>query len=176
MRKTTAALLVTAAFVALGCGSATEISSGSGQPAAAPATTAAAPKAVKIGDALNVKTDALEVTWTVTKVEKRDADQYDSTPQNGQFLLVHLKTEVTKGETYSCGCDLSVVDADGKVFQTGFGSFTGRPDYQVANLTAGQNTDGWVVFDVSKDAAESGKLQLKVQQLFADSAYGYWTL
>jgi hypothetical protein len=174
MRKTTTALLVTAALVALACSAPDVTSNGAAAPA--PDVTTAAPKAVKVGEALTVDTGPVAATWTVTKVEVKDGDQYDSAPQNGKFLLVHLAVSVTKGETYSCGCDLSVVDASGKVFQTGYGSFAGRPDYPVANVAAGQKTDGWVIFDVTADAAKSGKVQLKVQQLFADSAYGYWAL
>lgn len=174
MRKTTASLLAAVALAALGCSAPDVTTDGAAAPA--PDVTTAAPKTVKVGEALSVDTGPITATWTVTKTEVRDGDQYDSAPQNGKYLLVHLAVAVSKGETYSCGCDLSVVDAGGKVFPTGYGSFAGRPDYQVSNLAAGQKTDGWVIFDVSKEAAESGKIQLKVQQLFADSAYGYWML
>ncbi|WP_033338943.1 DUF4352 domain-containing protein [Catenuloplanes japonicus] len=173
MRKTTTALLITAALVALGCGSGTSITGGAAAPAPTPS---ASPKSVEVGQPLSVSSDTLGATWTLSKPEIKTADDFDSKPEQGRYLLVHLKTEVTKGEAYVCSCDLSVVDAGGKVYEVGYGSFDGKPDYTTASLKAGQNTDGWVVFDVSKEAAESGKIQLRVTSLFENSAYGYWQL
>lgn len=43
-------------------------------------------------------------------------------------------------------------------------------------LKAGQNSDGWVVWDMPKAQVKGAKVQLKVASLFSESEYGYWTL
>ncbi|MDQ0363332.1 hypothetical protein, partial [Catenuloplanes indicus] len=73
MRKTTAALLASVAFAVLGCGSAADITADDTGAAPAPAATTAAPQSVKVGQALTVDTGAVQATWTVTKVEVKDA-------------------------------------------------------------------------------------------------------
>lgn len=174
--KTMIAALSTLAAVALACGSGAEVSPGGGNPDAAAGKQAAAPKAVKVGQKLNVNTDGLAATYTFSKVEQKTADQYGMKPDEGVYLVGYLRVDLTKGETFACSCELSLVQKDGKVREPAYASFKGKPEFESADLKAGQHADGWVAFEVPKGAVKGSKVQLKVAALFSDSEYGYWSV
>lgn len=185
MRKITIIGLLAALAVGVACGGA-EPSVEEGDPTAVtldgtPAVKGeAAPKAItaKPGTTLTVNTAGITAAWTLTKVETKAADQYGMKPDNGgQWVLAHVKVAVSQGrETYVCSCDLSVVSKTGKVYEPTFASFKNRPDLTGATVAPGQNTDGWVIFGVAKADLKQARIQLKQQSLFADTAFGYWTL
>jgi hypothetical protein len=171
------ALSALAAF-ALACGAGAEVTSGDTEAGEVGVTEkkAAAPKAVKAGQKLVVTTSALAATYTLSKVEQRTSDQYDMEPQNGVFVLAFLRVDVSKGEMFACSCELSLVQADGKVRESAYASFRSRPEFESAELKAGQHADGWVMWDMPKSEVKGAKVQLKVASLLSDSEYGYWSL
>lgn len=182
MRKTTIAGFVAAALIAAACGSSSV--EDNGDPVAVVDGTAAAesnaPKAktAKVGSTLTVKANGVTADWTLTKVQTEDADQFGMEPSNGgSWVLVHVKVAVTKGpEVFVCPCDLSIISTSGKVYEQGFASFKGHPDLTGATVAPGQNTDGWVIFDVASKDLKGARLQLKQASLLTDTAFGYWTL
>lgn len=170
---------IVALFGALACGSATSISKGGAVSTAQPTTTATTTSAqsVRVGTALTVETDGLTVVYTVERAEqKTGADGYSRTPDNGAWLLVKASARVTKGSTFVCACDLSLIGHDGRVYEQTVASFKGHPDFASATVSAGQHTDGWLTFDVSAKTLVTARIQLKVTALLGDDAYGYWNL
>jgi hypothetical protein len=149
--------------------------------ASAPASGGTVPEATedsrevttKVGQSIQQSGDA-EAVWTVTKVEQRKIAQYDQKPERGVFLLAHVKVSVTEGSLFACGCSFQFVDAKGKVYEVTFNSFKGRDEITGNELAAGQNTDGWVAFDVPKAALTGGKIKLELNAF--TGTFGYWTL
>lgn len=185
MRKTTVAALATVLIAVTACGSDPKITGGGPaigasegavvpEPGADPTPTVAAPVAAKLGEKLTVSSETLGATYLLSKQETKAADEFDQKPENGMFLLVFLRVDVIKGEMFACSCELSFVEADGRVREEVFASFKSRPKLVGTDLKAGQNTDGWVVFDVKKDAVKGGRVQLKVASLLSESQFGYW--
>lgn len=167
------------AALALACGSGTEVTPGAGEPEPESGVAAEAsrqPVAVPVGKPIDVATDVLTATYTLSKAEVRSKDQFGLEAQNGAYLLAFLRVDVAKGETFACACELSLVQKDGKVREQTYASFKGKPAFESAELKAGQHADGWVMWDVPKSAVNSSQVQLKIAQLFEDSAYGYWTV
>lgn len=164
------------AVAAIACGSAGEVSPGGGKPEAVKDAKAAAPLAVKVGQQLKVNTSGLGATYTLSKMEQKTTDEWDMKPDEGVYLIGFLRVDVSKGETFACACELSLVQKDGKVREQGYASFKGKPAFESAELKAGQHADGWVVFELPKKAIKGSKIQLKISALFADSEYGYWTV
>ncbi|WP_250029872.1 DUF4352 domain-containing protein [Paractinoplanes maris] len=170
------ATLAVSAAIALACGSAPEVTDAGGAADAAPAKKPSGPKTVQMGQKLAVNAAGLKGTWTVSKAEIRTKDKYGYAPQNGAWLLVFLRVDVSEGEAFTCPCDISLVQKDGKVNEWGTGGLQGRPDFNATQVAAGQHSDGWVVFDVPKSAIAGSKVQLKIMNLFGNDAYGYWTV
>jgi hypothetical protein len=162
--------------LALACGSAGEVTAGGGNGAAAAEAKDAAPIAVKIGQKLTVDSGGLHATYTLSKPEIRAEGEFGSEPENGAYLVAFLRVDVAKGETFACSCELSLVQKDGKVREQTYASFDDRPEFESADLKAGQHSDGWVVWDLPKKSINGSKVQLKISSLFADSEYGYWTV
>lgn len=181
MRRTTIALL--AALMLAGCGSGTTVTPQVGADSAAPEaeigvqeeSPTPAPVAAQLGQKLTVSSDTLGATYTLSKAETKTVDESGTKPENGVFLLVFLRVDVTKGSMFACSCELSFVEADGRVREESYSSFAKRPKLLGTDLKAGQNTDGWVVFDVKNGSVKGGRVQLKVASLF-DAEYGYWQL
>lgn len=168
------------AAISLACGSGAEVTSGgqadAGEAGVAGEKKAAAPLAVKAGQKIQVNTDALAATYTLSKVEQRSTGEFGTKAENGTYVLAFLRVDVSKGEMFACSCELSLVQADGKVRESTYASFQGKPEFTSTELKAGQNSDGWVVWDMPKAQVKGAKVQLKVASLFSESEYGYWTL
>lgn len=181
MRKRITAL-ATAVTLLTGCagqGNGTSVQQADEPPATAPADVSApAAATVSVGKTLAVKTEGVTANWTVTKVEAKPTDQYDTEPANGgRWVLVHVKAAVKDGrDAYVCGCDLSFIAKSGKVYEQAFANFKARPELNGANVAPGQNADGWVVFDVAPDDLKGARIQLKQTAILDDAAFGYWTL
>lgn len=183
MRKITIAGFVAAALIAGACASGTSVEEDTAVTAGGGGTTAAegsrpAATTAKIGGSLTVKASGITATWTLGKVERKDADQFGSAPDNGgQWVLVYVKVAVKQGrETFVCACDLSIISKTGKVYESTYASFKGHPDLTGTQVAPGQNTDGWVIFGVAKADLAGARLQLQQQSLFDDTAFGYWSL
>lgn len=172
------AALAAAAVVAVACGADPEVSTGSGGPgnAAKAADGDHKPVVAAMGKPITVSADGVTASYTVSQPKIKTSGPYGIKPQNGAWLLVNYKVAVTKGEAFTCACDISLVDKSNKVYEFGVGGIDGYPDFQVTSVKAGQNGDGWVVFDLPKSAIDGSKIQLKVVSLFGDNAYGYWTV
>ena len=69
-----------------------------------------------------------KAAYTLSKAEVRTKDGY-LTPQNGAWLLVFLRVDVAEGEAFTCACDISLVQKDGKVHEFGLGGLKSRPDF-----------------------------------------------
>nr|WP_221374441.1 DUF4352 domain-containing protein [Actinoplanes polyasparticus] len=174
--KLTIAGLSLLAAIALACGSGPSVDEAGGTADAAGAKKPAEPKTVQLGQKLAVNSAGVKATYAVSKAEIRTKDQYGITPQNGAWLLVFLRVDVSEGEAFTCACDLQLVQKDGKVHEWGTGGLQNRPDFNATQVKTGQHADGYVVFDVPKAAIAGSKVQLKVPNLFGDSAYGYWAV
>ena len=169
--------LAALAAMALACGSAGEVSSSpEGNAAEAAVDKGTKPIAVQIGKPLTVNSAGLGAKYTLSKPEIRTSGEFGSKPSNGAYLVAFLRVDVTKGETFACSCELSLVQKDGKVREQAFASFDDRPMFESAELKSGQHADGWVAWDLPKKEINGSKVQLKVAALFAESEYGYWTV
>lgn len=169
-------ILAASAALALACGSGTDVSAGDGSTEKVADAKKRTPVAVAVGQPINVTADSLTAKYTLSKSEIRTEDKYGDSPEGGVYLLAFLRVDVTKGETFACACELSLVQKDGRVREQSYGSFSNRPEFESADLKAGQNTDGWVMWTVPKKEIKTAQVQLKVSSLFEDSAYGYWRL
>ncbi len=132
------------------------------------------PLVVKIGQTITAESYDSKSSWTVTKVEQKTVAQYDQKPERGVFVLAHVKVTVTEGTEYVCGCSLQFVAANGKVYDNDYNSFKGREDMPASEVGKGQNTDGWVAFDVPKSAIKGGRIQWKSSML--DDKPAFWAL
>ncbi len=178
-KKISAAGFAALVALAVACSSTpkvSEVEGGAGEPGVEATVAAAKPLAVQVGQKLEVKTGGLTATYTLSKAQVHTKGEFGSKPENGAWLVAFLKVEVAKGETFACSCELSMVQADGKVREQTYASIPGRPEFESADLKAGQYADGWVMFDLPKAQVNGSKVQLKVASLFTDSAYGYWTV
>ena len=178
--KLTIAGLVAALIIGAGCGlgdEATTTGSADAPAAAAAESSAPAkPQGYRVGNAVSVKQAGNEATYTITKTEKHAKDDLgQAAAGSGQWLLLHLKVSVAKGQLYACDCALSLVDKTGRVYEQSFGSFNKREGFRPADLKAGQHTEGWVIFEAPKNLT-GAKIQLKVLELFGDGEYAYWNL
>lgn len=180
MRKRTIAALITAAVIAAACSSGSSVEESDAPAAAQGGNSAPAPKptgAAKIGKTLTVKANGITADWTVTKAETRSTDEFGMEPQSGgKWVLIHAKVAVREGEAFVNPGDLSIISKSGKVYEMAIGSFKGKQLLGSANVAPGQNTDGWVFYDVAKADLEGARIQLKQQSLLDDTAFGYWTL
>jgi hypothetical protein len=167
--------LAVVAAVMLACGSRPDVEAGGAGNAAEAATKPETPVTVSMGQKITVNSDGLKATYTLSKPQIKKQDGYIK-PQNGAWFLASLRVDVSAGETYTCGCDLSLVEKDGKVNELGIGGIGGHSDFQPTQLKAGQHAEGWVVFDLPEKNIDGSKVQLKITSLFADSAYGYWAV
>lgn len=180
MRKRTLAALATAALIAAACSSGgTSVEENDGPVTAQGNNTAAAKPttAAKIGKTLTVKANGITADWTVTKTEQRATDEFGLEPQSGgKWVLIHAKVAVKEGEAFVNPGDLSIVSKSGKVYEMAIASFKGKQLLGAANVGPGQNTDGWVFYDVAAADLKGARIQLKQQSLLDDTAVGYWTL
>jgi hypothetical protein len=118
--------------------------------------------------------DTTAVEYTVRRTKQVRGSEFLK-PEHGVYLAADLEIKVTKGSEFACGCDISVVGADGIVYeQTIYIGDDAKPNFDGADLKEGQRKAGWVVFDVPADVAKSGKIQVK--NFWDDAAYGFWTL
>jgi len=136
----------------------------------------ATPTEVAVGETLTITGTGFEGHYTIIKVEQVDRDEFGLRPEHGTYLLAHMKVEIVEGSTFVCSCETAFVQAGGRVHEETFASIKGKPMFESAELAAGQNTDGWIVFDVPKDTVDGGKIQLTLQNFWTDNEYGYWTL
>ncbi len=173
--KTIIAGLTAFAALAVACGSSPDVDTGSGQPGNAAKAEQAdhKPETVAMGAPIRVSADGITATYTVSKPKIKKSSSFMK-PQNGAWLLVFYRVDVTKGEASTCPCDISLVEKSGKVHEWGVGSIDGYPDFTAGSVRAGQHSDGWVVFDLPESAIDGAKVQLKVLSLFGENAYGYW--
>ena len=162
MNRTLTAGIVGLAVVAAACGSGSSVTDTAG---AGTKGGKHVPVAVKVGQQIKVDSESLAATYTLSDAQTRATSQYGGQAENGIYLLAHLRIDVAKGETYACACELSLVQADGKVRDSTFASFSGKEDFQPVQLKGGQHQDGWVTWDLPKAALKGAKVQLKVQEL-----------
>lgn len=185
---TLAGIAATAALTLLGCGvgssGGTTISRGSTAASrAAESATPTGTPTVNVGTSLDVTTDTYSGTYTVSKVEIRNGkngrpalDDLGMPSSKGTWVLAYITVEITTADTMVCSCDWTLVTASHTVYDSSYGSFTGHDDFQSLDLNAGQNTSGWLTFDVPPTAVKGATLQLKVSAFFNAPAYGYWRL
>ena len=138
----------------------------------------AGPVSVAVGQTIVVRNsllgDTTAVEYTVRKTKQVRGSEF-AEPENGAYLAVDLETKVTKGSEFACGCDISVVGADGTVYeQAAYVGDDAKPNFEGADLKAGQRKAGWVVFDVPSVVAKNGKIQVK--NFWDDAPHGFWTL
>lgn len=164
------------AALAVACGSGPEVAGGGSPDSNVAADKTRKPIAVKMGQKLTVNDSVLGATYTLSKAQVETRNDFGSTAEHGAYLVAFLRVDVTKGETFACACELSLVQDDGKVREQAYASFDGKPEFESADLKAGQNTDGWVAWDLPADEINGSKVQLKISSLFSDSEYGYWTV
>jgi Domain of unknown function (DUF4352) len=138
----------------------------------------AGPVNVAVGQTIVVRNSLLGDTTTVEYTVRRTKQVRGSEflkPEHGVYLAADLEIKVTKGSEFACGCDISVVGADGTVYeQTIYIGDDAKPNFDGADLKEGQRKAGWVVFDVPADVAKTGKIQVK--NFWDDAPYGFWTL
>lgn len=144
-------------------------------PAAAPADDA--PATGRVGDTVTLTTsDGGKAYYTVTKVEQKTSDRYGDRPKKGVYLLAHLKVEVVSGEFFACDCDMSFVGPDKKVYEPTYATFSGHDEFEATDLNGGQNTDGWIVWDLPKSALKGGQIQYRADNWYDEDAISYWKL
>jgi Domain of unknown function (DUF4352) len=134
---------------------------------------------VAVGETLAVTTSKVNIEYTVIETAQAKADDFDRTPTNGVFLLVHTAVRAKKGEVFACGCDFSFVDAGGKVYKQDSRTIPGKPPFESPDLVAGQNTDGWIVFDVPESVLAGGRVEVRPGVHFGykdGHLRGYWRL
>jgi hypothetical protein len=134
---------------------------------------------VAVGETLAVTTSKANIEYTVIATAQAKVDDWDRTPTNGIFLLVHLAVRAKKGEVFACGCDFTVVDADGRVYKQDARIMLGEPHFESPDLAAGQYTDGWIVFDVPESVLAGGRVEVRPGVHFGyrdGQLRGYWRL
>jgi hypothetical protein len=138
----------------------TACTAATGQESGAPKGTASAGeeakngKAVaKVGKPLPGKQSNGKATVTVLSVtlSKTGKGQYAEKPANGQFAVVDVQIEVTKGTFEVNPFYWRYQTADGKVYDFSAGNAAGagfEPQLQSGGVPEGSSTRGVVVFDV----------------------------
>lgn len=182
MTRTRIALFTAAALALLGlaCGSPGVEITGDNPPATGTdgGGTAVTARTVKVGQALTVRSDIGDTTWTVKKVATDAHDDLTQTPTGGRkYLSVLVNVRMTgEGSSYVDITSISVVTAAGQVLTQTFAHFDNRKDLPPAELRTGQFAEGWVFFEATPAELKGAKLQLKQLVLFGETPVGYWTL
>lgn len=171
MRKwLTGAVGVAALVFGLACGAGTSsTSSGDGAPAAPGASTPGI-VTIKVGETAHIKAFGGEYKATVSSLRTGQKGKY-SKPEKGQFIAVDLKIEVIDGQQYASAHMLKLVLPSGEVFEPGYADVPGLDTSWSAQLNAGQNKGGAVIFDVPADLTGA---KLYIQEL--DKPAAYWAL
>jgi hypothetical protein len=139
-----------------------------------PANESDPARSVKVGTTLETSGPGSVAAYTVTKTETKTSSEF-SIPKSGHvFLLAHVKVAVAEGSEYVCSCSFAYVSKAGKVYDATWESFKGRDDLSATQVAAGQNTDGWVAFEVPKAGVADGKIQFTLNA-FTDAS-GFWSL
>ncbi|MEV4624606.1 DUF4352 domain-containing protein [Asanoa sp. NPDC049573] len=189
MRKRTiltAAGLVLGAAIAIGCGSGGDsgddvtVSSGGGDTAAsAPAAEKGKPERpvkAKLGETITVDSSLFGqgdqvVAFTVAKGRQlKPANEFDD--PKGVYYGVDLTVQVKAGSHFANPSDISLVTADGEVFETTISMHDGL--FESADLGKGQKKAGLVVFDVPKAKLKGASIQVK--SFWDETAYGVWAI
>lgn len=138
---------------------------------------------VKVGTSLDVTTPTYSGTYTVSKVEIRSGknghpavDDAGMPSDKGAWVLAQIRVEITTADTMVCSCDWTLITATKTAYTASYGSFNGHDEFQSLDLNTGQNSSGWLVFDIPPAAVKGATLQLKVSAFFDAPAYGYWQL
>lgn len=134
---------------------------------------------VAVGETLAVTTSRANIEYTVIATAQAKVDDWDRTPTNGVFLLVHVAVRAKKGEVFACGCDFTFVGAGGRVYEQDYQAIFGKPHFESPDLAAGQNTDGWIVFDVPENLLAGGRVEVRPGVHFGykdGHLRGYWRL
>lgn len=184
MRKTTWAALAAALIIGAGCGGGSSVdnegASVENNGAADAGNTAKTAKPAKLGDTLTVSADGQRTRWTASKAETRTKGEFGLKPATGNvWVLVHVKAEHQEGRELTVWeGDLTLLTKTNRVYQPTFTSdFEGRPRFDAAaTLAVGQNTDGWITYEVPRKELATLRLQLKQMAFFDDTVFGTWTL
>lgn len=124
-----------------------------------------------------IETPELKATYEISDLQLVTQDSQGLKPDRGAWVLGKLTVSVQRGELTACGCDLTLVEADGiDVREQTFSLFEGKTVFEGAHLTAGQKSEGWVAFDVAPADARAGKLRVRNNAFAGDPTFGYWTL
>jgi Domain of unknown function (DUF1942) len=175
-----AAAVTTVIMLACGAGSnenPTTVSGSDGGSSQAAKSAPTGPATASLGQTLTVdstlfgKGDQV-VAYTVANGRVLNAPNSFEKPEQGVYYGVDLTVEVKAGTSFACGQDISFVAKDGTVYEATFTTHKGA--FDCADLGKGQRKAGMVVFDVPKDAAAGGRIQVK--SFWDEEPYGYWTL
>ncbi|MDG4821806.1 DUF4352 domain-containing protein [Asanoa sp. WMMD1127] len=178
--------LVLGAVIAIGCGSGGDsgddvtVSSGAGDTSTStPAAEEGKPERpvmAKMGDTITVDSSLFGqgdqvVAFTVAKGKQlKPANEFDD--PKGVYYGVTLTVLVKAGSHFANPGDISLVAADGEVFETTFTMHDGL--FDSADLGKGQKKAGLVVFDVPKAKLKGAQIQVK--SFWDETAYGVWTI
>ncbi|GAA1796732.1 hypothetical protein GCM10009682_18020 [Luedemannella flava] len=184
MRKIAMFGLAALAALTLACssggGTTSSVSGGEEQSAPAEAkekTTTTAKVGQKVtltSDILGEKT-VVEVTVANAKQYKVEPGDFGSKPEHGVFLVLDV-TVVCKDGTYHANpFNFKFVAKDGTVAEIAL-TIGFKPTMSAADLSAGQKTNGKIVFDVPKDAVADGKIQIDGTGLDYDKPAAFWAL
>lgn len=144
--------------------------------AVASAPIAVATTQPKVGDTVPVSTAGNGVDYTVLKTETAAADDFGSAASAGIYLLAEIKVAVREGEIIDSAFQWTFVGKTGTVYQATFMPVNKRKAYSGGSLGAGQQATGWLVFDIPKDEATGGAVQLELMEIFGDNQRITWKL
>jgi hypothetical protein len=164
--------LLAALALACGAGSSGTTSSGGGTSAARAvqiATVAVGQPLTVTRDLLGTKT-VINVTVSNVKTNVKSGNQF-SQPQQGQFITAKVAVVVKEGKYDTNPYNFKIVGAGGTVFDPTIG--VASPELGISELSAGQNTSGFITFDAAAGVEKGGKIALKDWAAEADA--GYWT-
>lgn len=154
---------------------------GAWQPAAEPTTPAPLPppppadNTAAVGGTFTVTdSEGLEAEYTLTKTITKTRDEFGDRPKRGIFLLVHVRVVVKSESEFACSCSFQFVTTAGKVYEAHYATFSGYEEFASADLAGGQNSDGWIPFDVPKAALKGGRIGFKPNSF--DGEIAYWRL
>lgn len=118
--------------------------------------------------------DGTEAEYTAVKTIIKSVDELDTRASRGTYLLVYVKVSVESGSDFVCSCSFQFVTSSGKAYEAHAIGFNGLEMLESADLAGGQNTDGWVAFDVPKREVRTGRIAFKPDTF--DGEVAYWRL
>jgi hypothetical protein len=147
-------------------------------PVATPVSAPAPPGAqATIGDAVPVSTDSTGATFTVQRIETHDVDEQGGRPVAEVFLLAEVTVAVTHGQIDNT--------RSGWLFTAGSGirsttpqpvPVADRPLYPGGPLAAGEQSTGWLVFDVARADLVGGAVELELRAFGQENQSVTWRL